>query len=251
MILKIQPFLLCGNVWPNAKAVLYVIMLSMLCNFTAFAQPDAATIQQDIQAVPPLVTSFILSPKAPVLQKDPSSGSTLWKKEVLLEENSQVQGMKQSSRGYAVYEKNGKQFLFKEFQRQTNQLEGIPQLKMEDILPLLKEDWSGFYGSYYNRIFKIETPPDFTDDLFINWHNPRSVLVHIKVKYSYISTDTDLETSDQVFQVQFYRNDPAGPWQRFNSNVTESPENKVHQTLKFNKLQILQMYKKTLPYQTQ
>ncbi len=213
------------------------------------AQPDAAKIQQDIEAVPPLVQSFTLSSKDPVLLKDPEKNILLWKKEVLLGQNSQVRGMKQKARGYAVYEKKGNQYLFLEFQQQTNQLEDVPQVSMEDLLPLLKDDWSGFYGSYYNRIFKIQTPPAFTTDPYINWHNPRSVLVHIKVKYDYISTDTDLETREQVFQVQFYRDDPTGPWTRFNSNVTESPENKTLQILHFNKLQILQMYKKTLPYQ--
>jgi hypothetical protein len=231
------------------KFCFLLLAIFSLAGFTASAQPDAATIQKDIDAFPPLVKSFALTGKPPILQKDPETGKMAWKREVALEQNSQVRGLLQKARGYAVYEKNGNAYQFQEYQQQSNQLDGIKQVTMQDLLPMLKDDWSGFYGSYYNRIFKIESPPAFTDDPYILWHNPRSLRVHIKVKYSYISTDTDLETIDQIFQVQFYRDDPTGNWTRFNSNVTESPENKTHQILHFNKLQILQMYKKTLPYQ--
>jgi hypothetical protein len=130
--------------------------------------------------------------------------------------------------GSAVYQYTGNgKYSYWKMRVAYNEYEGIPNPKEKEILSILNTDMSKFYGSYnMGRITDVVESPKLAPEPKWMWHSPKSVSFNMLVRHKIKSNVniTNLDLTDQIYEVRLYREDMKGEWKNFISNPSQDPE---------------------------
>lgn len=217
--------------------------LLVLFNSMALAQPDSTTILRDISRKGMQIKQLQLLPDTS-FKKIPGE----WWQPISFVHLTGTANQDLEVTGFAVYNRSSADtFTYNRFEWSYSRYPHLPQVTTEELQEAIYDDPSSFFGSYYHRTVHVHEGPELMAVPFIKWYSVRSVEVQLRTLFTYISSDTEAETLEQVFSIRLFRDAPDKPWKRFDALPIEHPVNRIVKTERFTKVQILKMYQHTIP----
>jgi len=120
--------------------------------------------------------------------------------------------------GDVVYQRFGRRWRYWKFRVAQNRYLGIPNPRQTEIMAVLKKDMRKFVSSYnYNKIVGELKNVGLSPKPRWKWHRPTRVSFHMVATFDIITSNTNVESREQEFEVSFYRDDYKAPWKSFMS----------------------------------
>lgn len=221
-------------------------LLVILMAPSLIAQPSDEEIKKSVGGHLKNVQAFKFG-KPAFTRHNTTTGNEEWLREVYITKAYDVPEFSSEQRGYAVYERLGPaSYKFWKFLKTTQHLKGMADPTLDELKAMIAKDPPAFYGHYYGRMLKITMEPKYPEMPYQRWHTTKSVEVHLKVQFEYISSDVETELRDQVISIRLYRNGFSGPWDRFYAQYVDTEETKVIETKNFTPQQIQRLSRETL-----
>lgn len=227
------------------KIILLSAFLISFC--AATAQPTDAVIRKDLTT--PLTIDIKFTKTTGTRQWNSTSGNWEYVRGVHIRLNSkEYPGLVVKVVGDAVYQYlGGTKYAYQKFRTGYNEWEGIPNPTEAEIENLISTDWSSFYGFYFNKIVQLNSGPSLVKEKNFTWNNPNLVVFFMKVNADMLGPNNSLETTEQEFEVRFFRDNIKDPMQRFMSS-SGSSNSKLLSTRQLTEGKIRELEKKTLAY---
>lgn len=200
-------------------AVLLVVLFAVLPG-QALAQPSDAQVREDVMN--PGVKKLELTKKAGTKQWNGDVGAWEFVRGVrVVREYPEIEGVDLVVVGDAVYQLYGTSYRYWKFRVISNEYLGIPNPTEDEIMAILAGDMERFVTNYwYNRIVGEVKQIRRADDTFF-WHTPESVSFKMTAIFDAKTSDLDVASVEQDYEVRLYRDHYQGPWQRFLSSNGE------------------------------
>ena len=108
----------------------------------------------------------------------------------------------------------------------------IPNPTEDEILAILNQDLEKFLTNYwYNRIVNDVREIRLADASMWFWHTPTSVSFQMTTAYDAKTSDLDVASVEQDYDVRFYRDDYQGPWLNF---ISSNGEQRILSTKRYS-----------------
>ena len=221
--------------------------LFLLAFHVLFSQPTDAVIKKDLTTSSTIEIKFTKS--TGTRQWNSGTGNWEYVRGVnIRKKTNEYPGLVVKIVGDAVYQYTGAgKYSYWKFRTISNEWEGIPNPTEEEIMKTLSSDWAKFYGFYFKKIVNLKSGPELNKEKRFNWGTPNKVTFYMNVSADIISSNVHLDDAEQVYQVNFFRDDIKSPWKNFQS-FCSSDATKVlkHEDIGADKIRQLQQ--KTLAY---
>jgi hypothetical protein len=228
------------------RTILLIIFVSFL-SLVGIAQPTDAIIKKDLTT--PLTIDIKFTKTTGTRQWNSKSGNWEYVRGAHIRLKSKdYPGLVVKVVGDAVYQYiGGTKYSYQKFRTGYNEWEGIPNPTETEIEKLISTDWKSFYGFYFNKIVKLNSGPSFVKEKNFTWNSPNLVVFFMKVNADMLGPNNTVETTEQEFEVRFFRDNIKDPMQRFMSS-SGSSNSKVISTQQLTEGKIRELEKKTLAY---
>ena len=185
------------------------------------AQPSDAQVRKDIMN--PGVKRLELTNKPGTKQWNSDTGAWEFVRGVrVIRDYPDIEGVDLVVVGDAVYQLYGSNYKYWKFRVASNEYLGIPNPTEDEILAILNQDLEKFLTNYwYNRIVNDVREIRLADASMWFWHTPTSVSFQMTTAYDAKTSDLDVASVEQDYDVRFYRDDYQGPWLNFISSNGE------------------------------
>ncbi|MBL0177064.1 MAG: hypothetical protein IPP94_17715 [Ignavibacteria bacterium] len=215
---------------------------------SAAAQPSDADVKKQLSGSGVLEVRLSKSPGVREWNTDRKNWEYRKFAEVL--RSTEYPGVKLLVGGYAVYQALGPNtYGYLRFVVASNRYDGIPDPGEQEVQTLLSSDWKKFYGYSYNKITRLVSPPKLATDPGFDWDKPTSVSFTMTATFDVITSNTTIETVEQLFNVKFFRDDMKQPWKSFHSTAKQGKDGRtLLGTNTFTAEEIKQFEKRTLAF---
>lgn len=226
--------------------ILLIVFTSLFC-LPGTAQPADAIIKKDLST--PLTIDIQFTKTTGTRQWNATSGNWEYVRGVQIRlKSKEYHGLVVKVVGDAVYQYlGGTRYAYQKFRTGYNEWEGIPNPTETEIEKLVSGDWKSFYGFYFNKIVKLNSGPSLVKEKNFTWNSPNLVVFYMKINADMLGPNNTVETTEQEFEVRFFRDNILDPMQRFMSS-SGSSNSKVLSTQQLTEGKIGELEKKTLAY---
>lgn len=209
----------------------FFILLLFAVPAAVHAQPSDAQVRQDIMN--PGVKRLELTNKPGTKQWNSDTGAWEFVRGVrVIRDYPDIEGVDLVVVGDAVYQLYGTNYKYWKFRVISNEYLGIPNPTEAEILALLNQDLEKFVTNYwYNRIVGAVKTIRLADEPTWFWHTPTSVSFLMSTAYDAKTSDLDVASVEQDYEVRLYRDDYRGPWTNF---ISTNREQRVLSTQRYS-----------------
>jgi hypothetical protein len=191
----------------------------------SYAQPTDAEVKKQLAGSG--VLEVRLSKNPGVREWNADRNNWEYRKYAEVVRTTEYPGVKLLVTGAAVYQALGPgKYGYLRFAVAANRYEGIPDPGENEIQTLISTDWGKFYGYYFQKITRLVDPPRLAPDPGFDWDKPTSVSFKMKAAYDVITSNTSVETVEQIFNVKFFRDDLKSPWKSFLSSAGQGKDDR-------------------------
>ncbi len=210
---------------------LVLVALLGLAPLAAQAQPSDAQVRQDVMN--PGVKKIELTSKPGTKQWNSDVGAWEFVRGVrVIRAYPDIEGVDLVVVGDAVYQLYGTSYKYWKFRVISNEYLGIPNPTEQEVLAILNADLEKFLTNYwYNRIVGEVRTMRLADEPRWNWHAPTSVSFQMTTAYDAKTSDLDVASVEQDYEVRLYRDDYRGPWTNF---ISTGGEQRVLSTKRYS-----------------
>ncbi len=220
------------SIFTGARLLSFVLILAALLAVpaTVQAQPSDAQVRKDVMN--PGVKRLELTSKPGTKQWNSDTGAWEFVRGVrVIREYPDIEGVDLVVVGDAVYQLYGSNYKYWKFRVASNEYLGIDNPTEEEILAILNQDLGKFLGFWYNRIVGDVREIRLADEPTWFWHKPTSVSFLMTTAYDAKTSDLDVASVEQDYEVRFYRDDYQGPWLNF---ISTNREQRVLSTQRYS-----------------
>ncbi len=213
-----------------------------------FAQPSESEIRKQLTNAGTKAIKFTKSTGTRQWNRD--IGNWEYVRGVEVVRTSEYAGIDLVVTGDVVYQYTGVgKYSYWKFRTLSNQYLGIPNPTAKEINDFINKDWAKFYGYYFTVITKLWHQPMLADTPQWTWHSPNSVEFRMKMKFDHITSNTEVQTLECIWNVRLYRDDPKGQWKNMLAlRSEEAADLNVVDKKQYTAAQINDLKKKTLEF---
>lgn len=214
------------------------------------AQPSDARVKSDAVGNGGGVLSFKFTKTTGTRQWNSSTGNWEYVRGVQVKRKSDYPGINMIVDEDVVYQYVGNGgYSFWKVRVLSNSYEGIPNPTKEEINTFISKDWQRFYGFYYTTIVKLWYQPILADNPEWVWHDINSVEFKMKLKFDHIIRGKGIETTETVWKVRLYRDDPKAAWKNMLAlRSQEAADSKILGMKEYTVQQLEDFQKQTLAF---
>lgn len=210
------------------KNLIFIPILFLQAVLCAIAQPSNDQVKKDAIGNGLGVIDFKFTKNTGTRQWNSDVKNWEYVRGVVVKRKSDYAEINLIVSGDVVYQQTGNGgYSYWKFRIVSNTYEGIPNPTQNEILALINDDPSRFFGYQYGRIIHLITPPKLSSEPKWIWHKPTSVEFHMTAKYETILSNRETEVVEQIFKMRLYRDDIKGPWKNWNAHTSNNTTDKV------------------------
>lgn len=215
-----------------------------------FAQPSEAKVKSDAVGNGGGVISFKFTKSTGTRQWNSSTGNWEYVRGVQIKRKSDYPGINMIVDEDVVYQYTGNGgYSFWKVRVLSNSYEGIPNPPAKEVDAFISKDWQKFYGFYYGTIVKLWQQPALADNPEWVWHDINSVEFKMKLKFDHIIRGKGIETTETIWKVRLYRDDPKAPWKNMLAlRSQDAADSKIIDMKSYTVQQLGDFEKQTLQY---
>ena len=220
------------SIFTGVRPLSFFLILAVLLAVPASvqAQPSDAQVRQDVMN--PGVKRLELTSKPGTKQWNSDTGAWEFVRGVrVIREYPDIEGVDLVVVGDAVYQLYGSNYKYWKFRVASNEYLGIDNPTEDEILALLNQDRGKFFGYWYHRIVGDVREIRLADEPRWFWHTPTSVSFQMTTAYDAKTSDLDVASVEQDYEVRLYRDDYQGPWLNF---ISTNREQRVLSTQRYS-----------------